>query len=152
MAVVLFVCSACGGGGSNAPARVAPPAASPDGGASSAAEASTAPPAEAKPFAKTGAEATTLIDDAIEKRREAVSACVHDARKRRNDPHAKVEFDIGIDQEGVLIGVKGSKGSKDDPVLNECVRNALRGAPFPRSNAGVITVKKTFVDAVVYPK
>lgn len=152
--VTLALCGACGGG-STKPSQAAPNTSASDAGGAvtaSTSEPKSAAPVETKPFAKTGAEASSMIDDAIEKRHDAVNACVQDARKRRNDPHAKVEFDIGIDQEGVLMGVKAPKGGKDDATLNECVRVALRGALFPRSNAGVLTVRKTFVDAVVYPK
>ena len=93
-----------------------------------------------------------MIDDAVDGKREAILKCVEDARKRRNEPGARIEVDMGIDQQGVLIGVKTPKGQKDDPKLNECVHQALTGAPFPRSNAGVITVRKAFSEGVIYPK
>ncbi len=147
----------CGSAPSKPPAPAPPSQATDAGGATSGAapsEAATAAASkpEARPFAKTAAEVTSMIDDAVEKKREALHECVQDARKRRGDPRAKVEFDLGIDQEGTLIGVKTPKGAKDDAVLHECVRKALHGAIFPRSNAGVVTVRKTFVDQVVYPK
>jgi hypothetical protein len=41
---------------------------------------------------------------------------------------------------------------KEDRALNDCVRDALHNAPFPRSTAGVITVRKGFSDELVYPK
>jgi hypothetical protein len=148
-AVVPILVFACGG--SKAPPPSAPPAAS----ASAAAPVDAGPAAPepvAHPFAKDAAQATSLIDDAIETRRSAVIDCVQAARTRRNDPRAKVEFDIGVDQEGTLMGVKTPRGGKDDPQLNTCIRDALKGAPFPKSNAGVITVRKGFSDQLVYPK
>lgn len=93
-----------------------------------------------------------MIDDIIETRRDAIIGCVQDARKRRGDARARVEFELGIDQEGVLIGVKTPKGVKDDQAFNDCVRDALRPVLFPKSSAGVITVRKAFSDQLVYPK
>ena len=107
-----------------------------------------APPAH--PFAKTAAEATGLIDDAITSRTKWLTKCVEELRARKKDPHAKVVVEIGIDQEGSLLGVETPKGQTEDKTLNQCVQTALKGAPFPRSHAGVITVKKSFEDAVVY--
>jgi TonB family protein len=103
-----------------------------------------------RPVAATSAEATSLIDDALTARQKEIGHCVLDARTRRNNPHAEVVLEIGIDQEGQLIGVKSSKGAPD-VALQECVLSALRDAPFPRSKAGVITVKKNFTDQVFYP-
>lgn len=103
-----------------------------------------------RPFAKTPAEATSLIDEAVSARAAQLSKCVEETRVRRKDKHAKVTVEIGIDQEGTLLGVKTPKGQPDDKALAECVQAALTGAPFPRSHSGVITVKKTFEDTVVY--
>src|SRR4051812_400009 len=72
-----------------------------------------------RPFAKTAAEATGMIDDAVSSRQAALSKCVDDVRARRKDPHAKVTVELGIDQEGTLLGVKTPKGQPDDKVLNE---------------------------------
>ena len=124
----------------------------PGGGATPAASAGAAAasaPAE-KPFAKTPEEATTLIDEAVTSRAAPLSRCVEELRARKKDVHAKVTVEIGIDQEGHLLGVKTPKGHTEDRALNECVQVALRGAPFPRSHSGVITLKKTFEDSVVY--
>ena len=60
--------------------------------------------------------------------------------------------DIGIDQEGNLIGVttpNAKKGGELDPTLRICLTDGLRGLAFPRSHAGVITVRQTFKDAQV---
>ena len=102
-------------------------------------------------MANTSQEATSLIDDALTARTKEIGQCVLEARTRRNNPHAEVVLEIGIDQEGRVIGVKQPKGSPPDPALQECVLGALRDAPFPRSKAGVITVKKNFTDQVFYP-
>jgi hypothetical protein len=104
---------------------------------------------DAKPFAHNAEEATSFIDDAITSRSNDLVACVNDARTRRKDIHAKIVVEIGIDQEGHLLGVKMPKGVKDDKPLMTCLLAALRGAPFPRSHAGVVTVRRTFEDKQV---
>ncbi|WP_394844067.1 hypothetical protein LZC95_44315 [Pendulispora brunnea] len=103
-----------------------------------------------RPFANTAQEATEFIDEALETRHVEVEKCVAAARERRKSPHAEIIVELGIDQEGTLIGVKGPKGQVHDKVLFDCIRDALLGAPFPRSKAGVITLKKTFSDQVIY--
>jgi len=138
----------------------APPAAAPT--SSSAAEPTAAasaadagpptPPPEAHPFAKTAAETGELIGKAVDGRIDGMWKCVEETRARRKDPHAKIVVELGIDQEGTLIGVKSPNGVQADETLYACVREALRDAPFPRSNTGVITIKKTFEDVWEYPK
>jgi hypothetical protein len=105
-------------------------------------------PAE-PPFAKTPQEATMHIDAAVDAKQKEMHKCVDDARARRKDPHAKVVLEIGVDQEGKLIGVKLPKGVSD-PALVDCTREALRAAVFPKSHFGVLTVRKTFEDETVY--
>ena len=155
---ILMVLVACGGGGSPSaanPAGSAPPASAgasasaPPSASSSAATADSAKPAE-RPFAKTQGEALNLIDAAISARQSDIFACVTAARQKRKDPHADISIDIGIDQEGTLIGVKPPKGQPVDEAFSSCMRAALSGATFPRSNAGVITVNKKFSDQLVY--
>ena len=102
-----------------------------------------------RPFANTSQEATEYIDEAVETRHAAIDVCVGAARERRKTPHVEVSLELGIDQEGTLIGVKAPKGTLQDKVLFDCIRDALVGAPFPRSKAGVITLKKTFSDQVI---
>jgi hypothetical protein len=91
-----------------------------------------------------------MIDDAITSRVNELSACVDAARERRKSPHEKIVVEIGIDQEGHLLGVKLPKSEKKDDALVTCILDALRPAPFPRSHSGVITVRKTFEDKAVY--
>jgi hypothetical protein len=117
--------------------------------AGSASAGSAAPP-PAHPFAKNAVEATSMIDDAINSKANELTACVEDARKRRKDPHAKIVVQVGIDENGRLIGVEMPKGEKKDKALSDCLLQALHGAPFPESHAGVITVRKTFEDKAVY--
>jgi hypothetical protein len=152
-----IVAAACGGGrssGATTP-RATPGAAgssAPAGGsvvASGAADAS-APPEH--PMAKSTAEASELIDKAVESHQDRIKKCVDEFRARGKDPHAKVVVELGIDQEGMLIGVKSPKGAPTNDMLLACVKDALKDALFPRSHAGVITVKKTFEDVWVYPK
>jgi hypothetical protein len=130
----------------------APPAPAPTDSAAAAsapdAGAATAAP-DAKPFAHNAEEATSFIDDAITSRSNDLVTCVNDARTRRKDIHAKIVVEIGIDQEGHLLGVKMPKGVKNDKPLMDCFLAALRGAPFPRSHAGVVTVRRTFEDKQV---
>jgi hypothetical protein len=147
--LLCFVVAACGG----AKAPVGNPTTTSSPAASASASVAPATPATppAHPVAKTSAEATSLIDDAITARQKEIGQCVASARTRRNNAHAEVVLEIGIDQEGTLIGVKSPKGAPPDPALQECVMTALKNAPFPRSKAGVISVRKTFSDEVVYP-
>ncbi|MEO6420339.1 MAG: hypothetical protein ABIP39_13060 [Polyangiaceae bacterium] len=119
--------------------------------ASEASASDAGGPAKAeRPLAKTSAEATGFIDEAINQRQPQLVKCVAEARERLKDVHAPLATEIGIDQEGILIGVKTPKDATLDTKLNDCVRTALQGAPFPRSTAGVITVKKSFSDGVIY--
>jgi hypothetical protein len=121
-------------------------------GASSVSAPDASPPAaaaDARPFAHNAEEATSFIDDAITSRSNDLVACVNDARTRHKDAHGKVVVEIGIDQEGHLLGVKMPKGVKNDKPLTDCFLAALRGAPFPRSHAGVVTVRRTFEDRQV---
>jgi hypothetical protein len=128
--------------GAGQPAPSAPPSAS-------AATAVTPPPPE-HPFAKNAVEATSLIDDAINSRVDGLGKCVDGARARRKSAHEKLVVEVGIDEEGHMLGVQLPKHEKKDPEFVNCVIDALHGAPFPRSHAGVITVRKTFEDKAVY--
>ncbi len=143
--------------------RAAPPGPT-DGGAPSATEIASVPPADAgapsadatsvaapgKPFANNAAEATSLINDAVDAQANGLGRCVETARARSRKMHGKISVEIGIDQEGKLIGVKTPKGQKEDRGFNDCVRGALTGANFPRSHAGVITLRRSFEDQAVY--
>ena len=153
--IVAMVCLLIACGGSKPPTgpNQASTSTAADSGASEPAAAPVidAGPAKAeRPRAATSAEATTLIDEAVNQRLPQIVKCVSEARERLKDAHAPLATEIGIDQEGILIGVKTPKGSKLDVKLNDCVRVALTGAPFPRSKSGVITVKKSFTDGVIY--
>jgi hypothetical protein len=48
------------------------------------------------------------------------------------------------------LGVKPPPGAPADPDLYACAQEALQGANFPRSHAGIITVVKTFEEQAVY--
>jgi hypothetical protein len=149
--------SACGGGGASTQRPSS--AESPHAEASARAPAEPAPAGApsagaqdgggARPFASTAEEATHLIDAAVDSRREGLLKCVVSSRARKADPHASVTLELGIDQQGKLIGLKLPKGVQDDALI-ACARDALRDAPFPTSHAGVVSVKKTFEDEVVY--
>ena len=118
--------------------------------ASSAPDPAAPPAPPAHPFANNAAEASSLIDDAINSRISDLTQCVEAARTRRKSAHAKLVVEIGIDEEGHLLGVKLPKGEKPDKPFVDCVLAGLAGAPFPRSHAGVITIRKTFEDKAVY--
>jgi hypothetical protein len=148
---MLFV--ACGGSGKSRPKAesAAPPAAAAPSDAGTGGGGGLVDAAPDKPFARSSLEASQLIDQAIDSRAKELAACAIAARKKRKDEHARVVLDIGIDQEGQLLGVKLPKGTAPDDDLVTCVTSALKTARFPRSNVGVITVKKTFEDVVVAP-
>jgi hypothetical protein len=114
--------------------------------------AASTPPAE-RPFAKTPLEAQSLIQDQIDKHTKVLWACVTDYRSKKGDPHKPVVVDIGIDQEGTLLGVvtPNKKQGDLDPALKDCLMAALHGLAFPRSHAGVITVRQSFTDVAVTP-
>jgi hypothetical protein len=103
-----------------------------------------------RPFASNSLEATSMINDAVDAQSTPLTKCIEAARARHKNLHGKISVEIGIDQEGTLIGVKTPKGQTHDATMNDCVRDALMGANFPRSHAGVITLKRTFEDQAVY--
>jgi hypothetical protein len=107
--------------------------------------------AEAKaerPFAKTALEAQSLIQEQVEAHIKPLWKCVEQLRAAKGDLHKAIAVDIGIDQDGNLIGVTmaNAKHSELDTTTRDCMLGALHGLPFPRSNAGVITVRETFKD------
>jgi hypothetical protein len=108
------------------------------------------PPPPEHPFAATSLEATNLIDAAIDARASGLVKCVEAARPKRKNPHAKILVEVGLDQEGHLLGVKAPPGAPADPDLYACAQAALQGANFPRSHAGIITVVKSFEEQAVY--
>jgi hypothetical protein len=123
--------------------------ASPKGSASSSA---TPAPAVERPFAKTPLEAQSMIQEQIESRVTVLWKCVDAYRAKKGDAHKLVIADIGIDQEGNLVGVvapNAKQGAELEPTLRTCLTDALRGLAFPRSHAGVITVRQSFKDAPV---
>ena len=107
------------------------------------------PPPPQHPFAKTSFEAQMMIRQEIHTRMKALWACVDDYRSRVGERHRGVIVDIGIDQEGGLLGVIAVEagGRELEPALKDCLMRGLRGAAFPRSHAGVITVRQMFQDA-----
>jgi hypothetical protein len=135
----VLVLAGCASGASHRSSTSrAAPSASPDAG-----EVSTdAGTSTERPFANSTAEATTMIAEAVDSKGRDVAACVRDFRARKKLLHDKVSVSFGIDQEGTLLGVT-SKG-KEDAELKTCVQQALTGARFPRSRAGVITITKTY--------
>ena len=117
--------------------------------------ADAGPPAVRKerPIAKSPMEAQSLIQVTIDEQMTALWRCVKDYRSRVNDPHREVLVDIGIDQEGILMGVTTATPKKGElePALKQCLFVALHGQPFPRSHAGVISVRESFQDLSVSP-
>ncbi len=138
------VLGACGG-----PSNVGPPATTTGAPSASDAGAETVAPV-VHPFAGTPLEAQSLIQGQIDAHMKTLWTCVGDYRTRQGDPHRAVVVDIGIDQEGTLLGVMGPNPKQElDPPLRDCVFGTLRGLPFPRSHSGVITVRQTFTDAAI---
>ena len=150
LASIFTVLLACGGGSKDASVPKAEPASeeAPDAGdvVSSDADAGAAG-GDTKPFAGSPSEATELITRAVDEKQEGLAQCVQAFRFRKHLAHEKVSINIGIDQEGRLIGVALPKG-KEDKELSACVREELRDAPFPRSHSGVITITRTFQEMV----
>jgi hypothetical protein len=144
IAVLFFaLASACAGGKPDAANTSNVPAPTPT---TTPADAGSADADAGQPFAGSIAEATTLIGAAVDKRGMEIGSCVREFRERRKLARERVAISFGIDQEGKLLGVT-SKG-KEDVELKSCVQEALKGAPFPRSHAGVITVTKTYEELV----
>lgn len=114
-----------------------------DGGALSAQDGG----APERPFAGSATEATQLIGMAVDKKSDAVNACIREYRFRKHLAHERVEVQVGIDQEGHLLGVTLPKAGKDSK-LTECIKEALKDAAFPRSHSGVISVTKTYEEIV----
>jgi hypothetical protein len=143
--VVLPLALGCGGkqGGAEAPGtNVADASSAGDGGAQPV----------VRPFASTPLEAQSLIQEQIDAHMKTLWKCVGDYRTKKGDPHKAVLVDIGIDQEGTLLGVMSPNPKVGlDPALRDCIQGTLHGLPFPRSHSGVITVRQTFTDVAVSP-
>jgi hypothetical protein len=109
-------------------------------------------PAAERPFASTPLEAQRLIQEQIDSRISVLWKCVEDHRTVIGDAHKAIVFDVGIDQEGHLLGVAAAnpKAGALAPSVKDCILRALRAARFPRSHAGVIAVRQTFQDTPVY--
>ena len=104
-----------------------------------------------RPFAKTATEAQTLIQEQIDAHIKPLWKCVEKLRAAKGDPHKAVTVDIGIDQEGNLLGVTTTNAKQGDldPTTRDCMFAVLHGLRFPRSHAGVITVRQSFTDEVI---
>ena len=141
---VLLLAIACG---SSNPSAHAP---SPASGTTEAG-APTPDAGVERPFAHSAIEAQTLIQEQIDAHMKTLWKCVDAYRASKNDPHKAVVVDVGIDQEGTLLGVTtpSAKQGELDLGLKQCLWDGLHGLPFPRSHAGVITVRQTFTDAAV---
>jgi len=102
-------------------------------------------------FAKTPVEAQTLIQEQIDAHIKPLWKCVEQLRAAKADPHKAVAVDIGIDQEGNLLGITAANAKQGDldPTTRDCMFAALHGLAFPRSHAGVITVRQTFTDELI---
>lgn len=109
------------------------------------------PPAVERPFASTPLEAQRMIQEQIDSRMNALWKCVEAYRTTSGDAHKAIVVDVGIDQEGHLLGIAAPnpKAGVLAPSLRDCLMGALRAARFPRSHAGVIAVRQTFQDAAV---
>jgi hypothetical protein len=104
-----------------------------------------------RPFAKTAIEAQSFIQEQIDAHIKLLWKCVERLRAAAGDPHKAVTVDIGIDQEGNLLGITAANAKQPnlDPTTRDCMFGALHGLPFPRSHSGVITVRQSFTDEVI---
>ena len=117
-----------------------------DGGTTAPDRAADAGPSNDRAFAGSVGEATQMINELVDKRRDELKKCIQEFRKRKNLPREKVSIQLGIDQEGRLLGV--THKNKKDEQLTGCASEALKGLPFPKSHAGVITVSRTYEEIV----
>jgi hypothetical protein len=120
--------------------------------AASTLDAGASPEAAApRPFASTAGEATTIIQNLIEDHMKPLWQCVDAFRAAKGDPHRALTIDVGTDQEGSLLGITAADPKQHDldPTLKDCMWKVLHGLPFPRSHAGVITVRQNFTDATI---
>jgi hypothetical protein len=157
-------------GSASSPAVAASDGARSASAPSAGAPASDTPPKPARAFANTALEAQSIIQEQIDTRTKVLWKCVETYRARKGDPHKPIVIDVGIDQEGSLLGVTVAQSkpaptpkkkapaapspqtaTQDDADFHDCVMDALRGLAFPRSHAGVITVRQTFKDTAVTP-
>ena len=107
-------------------------------------------PAVERPFASTPLEAQRMIQEQIDSRMNALWKCVEAYRTTSADAHKAIVVEVGIDQEGHLLGIAAANPKAVlAPLLRDCLMGALRPAQFPRSHAGVIAVRQTFQDAAV---
>ncbi|HLK40311.1 MAG TPA: hypothetical protein VKU41_26350 [Polyangiaceae bacterium] len=112
-------------------------------------DAAPAPPEH--PFAASPAEAQRIIEDQIETRVEKLWRCVETFRAEAGAAHQTIAVEIGIDQEGHLLGVASADGKHPlFSAMKDCMIQVLRTAIFPRSHSGVIAVRQTFKDTAVY--
>ena len=147
MASVALACIASCAGAQSSSTAAAPASGSTPGDAGVAAADAKAE----RPFAKTAVEAQTLIQEQIDAHIKPLWKCVEQLRAAKADPHKAVAVDIGIDQEGSLLGVTAANAKQGDldPTTRDCMFAALHGLPFPRSHSGVITVRQTFTDELI---
>lgn len=146
-----LACTLSCGGAQSAATTAAPAGSSTAPPADAGAAAATADAQAPRPFAKTALEAQSLIQEQIDGHIKPLWKCVDQLRKSKGDPHKAVTVDIGIDQEGTLIGVTtaNAKQGELDPTTRDCMLAVLRGLPYPRSHAGVISVRQSFTDEVI---
>ncbi len=146
MALVCALACSCAGAQTSATSAPGGTAGAATGDAGGAADAKAE-----RAFAKTAVEAQSLIQEQIDAHIKPLWKCVEQLRAAKGDPHKAVTVDIGIDQEGNLIGVTTANAKQGglDPTTRDCMFAALHGLPFPRSHAGVITVRQSFTDEVI---
>jgi hypothetical protein len=92
-----------------------------------------------------------MIQSVIDTRMKPLLVCVDAYRhSAKGAGHKPVVVDIGIDQEGTLLGVIPPNPKHPlDPAMKDCMTAALHGLPFPRSHAGIITVRQSFEDQIL---
>lgn len=100
-------------------------------------------------MAATAAEAQKVIQEQIDSRMKPLLQCVQDFRTAKKSDVAIV-VNVVID-DGRLVGISSAdKKHRDlDPTLRGCMFAALKDAAFPRSRAGILSVRQTFGDTVV---
>jgi hypothetical protein len=151
LVLTLLPTAACGGGSRGADTPVKPVVA--DAGLVASADAAP-PPKRERPFARTPSEATAIIQHEIDSRMATLWKCVQVYRTANRDAHQTISVNLGIDEDGNLLGVASGDPKKGDipPPVRTCILKSLHDAAFPRSHAGIITVRQTFQDTAIYPQ
>ena len=91
-----------------------------------------------RPFANTPLEAQSLIQEQIDAHMTPLLEVRERLPPKKGDPHKPVVVDVGIDQEGNLLGVTSPNIKKGDldPVMRDCMTDGPSWASVPQESRG----------------